>query len=80
MKRLDRHHLEVEQLLVQLQDQHNNIGKVSSFVGYANVNYLRNELYARGWNSRLAEDEVTVILFPREEEAHGEDTGTDRQA
>lgn len=73
MQRLDRHHPEVEGLLAELQAQHGNIGKVSSIVGFLNVDYLRNELYARGWNSRLAEDEVTVILFPREDgEQHGE--------
>lgn len=57
---------EVTALLAQLQAQHNNIGKVSSVVGYLNTEELRNELWERGWKTRLAEDEVTVVLVPRD--------------
>jgi len=65
-QKLDRNHPEVVSLVEQLQAQYGNIGKVSSFVGYANVDYLRTELYIRGWNSRLKADEMTVELFPVE--------------
>ncbi len=67
--KLDRNHKEVTELLDQLQSQYYNIGKVSSFVGVANVQYLRNELYNRGWNSKLAEDGKTVILFQVDQNA-----------
>lgn len=73
MQRLDRNHPEVVDLLAQLQAQHGNIGKLSSIVGYLNIQHLRNELWERGWNSRLAEDEVTVILSPREDEQPGQE-------
>ena len=64
---LSKDHPEVVALLQQLQAQHNNIGKVPVFVGYANVDYLRTQLYQRGWNTRLADDQKTVILIPREQ-------------
>lgn len=67
MDRLDRTHPEVIALLARLQAQYETIGKVSSVVGYLNVEHLRSELYERGWNSRLDEDQITVILFPANE-------------
>lgn len=64
---MDKSHPEVVALLQQLQAQHENIGKVPTFVGYANVDHLRTQLYQRGWNTRLAKDQKTVLLVPREE-------------
>lgn len=64
---LSKDHPEVVDLLQQLQAQHGNIGKVSTFVWYANVDHLRNELYQRGWNTRLDDDQKTVLLVPREQ-------------
>jgi hypothetical protein len=66
MERLARDHSQVVELLAQLQAQYGNTGKVSSTVAYLNIGHLRTELYERGWNSRLAEDGKTVVLFPRE--------------
>jgi hypothetical protein len=68
VKQLERDHSEVVELLAQLQAQYGNIGKVPSAVAYLNIEHLRTELYERGWNSRLAEDQITVILFPREDD------------
>src|SRR6266487_2987863 len=67
MERLSEDHAEVVSLLKQLQAQFENIGNVSSFVGYANVDYLRNELYRRGWNTWLAQDKKTVRLQSSEQ-------------
>ncbi len=61
---LSKNHPEVVALLQQLQGQHGNIGKVSVFVGWANVDYLRTQLFQRGWNTRLADDQKTVLLVP----------------
>jgi hypothetical protein len=63
---LDKNHPEVVALLQQLQAQRENIGKVPAFVVYADVDHLRTELYQRGWNTRLADDQETVVLFPSE--------------
>lgn len=63
---LPKDHPEVQSLLKQLQDQHENIGKVSSFVGYANAEYLRTELWNRGWNTQLHEDGITVVLVEKQ--------------
>lgn len=65
---LSKDHPEVVALLQQLQAQHNNIDKVSAFVGYANVEHLRTQLYQRGWNTQLADDQKTVLLVPREQQ------------
>ena len=64
---LSKDHPEVLALQQQLQAQHGNIGKVSTFVWYANVDHLRTELYQRGWSTRLDDDQETVLLVPREQ-------------
>jgi hypothetical protein len=63
---LPRDHPEVVDLLVQLQAQYETIGRVSSVVGNLNVEYLRAQLWDRGWNSKLREDQQTVYLLERE--------------
>lgn len=65
---LPQEHPEVVGLLAQLQAQYENVGKVSSFVGFVNTDYLRTELHLRGWNTRLAKDGKTVVPFPVEED------------
>lgn len=64
---LSKDHPEVVDLLQQLQAQHGNIGKVPTAIWYANVDHLRAELYQRGWDTRLADDQKTVLLVPREQ-------------
>ena len=63
---LPKDHPEVQDLLKQLQYQHELISQTSSLAGYPNIENLRIELYQRGWNTRLADDGVTVTLVPRE--------------
>jgi hypothetical protein len=64
---LSKDHPEIVFLLKLLQEQHNNIDKVPPFVGWANVDYLRTELYKHGWNTKLADDQKTVILVLHEQ-------------
>lgn len=63
---LSKDHPEVVDLLQQLQAQHGNIGKVPTAIWYANVDHLRAKLYRRGWDTRLADDQKTVLLMARE--------------
>lgn len=55
----------VVELHRQIQEQYDSIGQALSAVVYANLEYLRAELYALGWNIRVQEDGKTVELYQR---------------
>jgi predicted DNA-binding ribbon-helix-helix protein len=67
MNRLPENHPEVQRLVEQVYEQREQVGKISSFVGFMNMNYLLSEIRHRGWIARLSEDGQTIYLEPVQE-------------
>jgi len=73
MKRLDKSDPAVQQIVQQMYEQRQQVGKISSMVGYLNMEHLKTELYKLGWLAHLEKDGETIRLDPvgHEEEAKG---------
>lgn len=66
MKRLAQDDLKVRLVVEKMYEQRAQVGKISSFVGYENMEYLKEELLKLGWIASLSEDQ-TISLEPAPE-------------
>ena len=60
-------HPDIQALVQRMYEQREQVGKISSFVGFMDMNYLMSELRQLGWIARLSEDEQTITLEPVQE-------------
>lgn len=65
--KLPQDHPKVQSLVQQMYAQRDNVGKISSPIGYMNMQHLINELRERGWIACLSNDQETIYLEPVQE-------------
>jgi predicted DNA-binding ribbon-helix-helix protein len=59
---------EAQKIIRQMYEQRALVGKISSFVGMMNMQYLHEELQKLGWIAKLHDDQETIYLAPAEGE------------
>lgn len=55
-------------LVQQMYEQRKLVGKISSVVGFMNMEHLMSELLERGWIAKLKDDQETIYLISRGEQ------------